>query len=234
VPRINHHLKEWGAVGFRAGFMFHELEWFHTLNIEYDASTFDTDPFEPQPDGVNTIFPFWVPARSAGKQNCEAILNSSRDRVGATVSPVCHAATRPHAAERDSQWQLPTLNHPRGGYVELPYTLAQDSTLFIYLRERSIDIWKRKAAWVAQCGGMLLLNSHPDYMSFGERACSWDEFDVSLYQEFLIHMRNTYKEAYWHALPCEIARFVRSERSVTSTPVPPEGQKQNSPTRYQS
>ena len=34
------------------------------LNIAYDASTFDTDPFEPQPDGVNTIFPFWVPRRS--------------------------------------------------------------------------------------------------------------------------------------------------------------------------
>jgi hypothetical protein len=29
----------------------------HDLNIEYDASTFDTDPFEPQPDGVGTIFP---------------------------------------------------------------------------------------------------------------------------------------------------------------------------------
>ena len=61
VPRINHHLKEWGAVGFRAAFMFHELNWIHKLNIEYDASTFDTDPFEPQPDGVSTIFPFWVP-----------------------------------------------------------------------------------------------------------------------------------------------------------------------------
>ena len=24
------------------------------------CSTFDTDPFEPQPDGVGTIFPFWV------------------------------------------------------------------------------------------------------------------------------------------------------------------------------
>lgn len=59
--KINRHLEEWGAVGFRSPSMFHDLELLHYLNIEYDASTFDTDPFEPQPDGMGTIFPFWVP-----------------------------------------------------------------------------------------------------------------------------------------------------------------------------
>jgi peptidoglycan/xylan/chitin deacetylase (PgdA/CDA1 family) len=59
--RINHHLREWNAVGFRSGFMFHNLDWLHDLDVDYDSSTFDTDPFEPQPDGVGTIFPFWVP-----------------------------------------------------------------------------------------------------------------------------------------------------------------------------
>jgi len=59
VPRINQYLKEWNAVGFRAPSMYHNLEWISHLNIEYDMSTFDTDPFEPQPDGVETIFPFW-------------------------------------------------------------------------------------------------------------------------------------------------------------------------------
>lgn len=58
--RINHYLDKWGSVGFRSPSMFHNLEWIHALDIEYDASTFDTDPFEPQPEGVGTIFPFWV------------------------------------------------------------------------------------------------------------------------------------------------------------------------------
>ena len=58
--QINKYLKEWGAVGFRSPAMHHNLKWIHNLDIEYDASTFDTDPFEPQPDGVTTIFPFWV------------------------------------------------------------------------------------------------------------------------------------------------------------------------------
>ena len=63
VPRINHYLTSWGAVGFRSGFMIHNLRWLQDLDILYDASTFDTDPFEPQPDGMNTIFPFWVPGK---------------------------------------------------------------------------------------------------------------------------------------------------------------------------
>ena len=60
TTKINQYLKEWNAVGFRSPSMYHNLEMLHNLNIEYDASTFDTDPFEPQPDGVGTIFPFWI------------------------------------------------------------------------------------------------------------------------------------------------------------------------------
>lgn len=59
-PAINNHLKEWNAVGFRTPSMYHNLEWMHELDIEYDCSTFDTDPFEPQPDGIGTIFPCWI------------------------------------------------------------------------------------------------------------------------------------------------------------------------------
>ncbi len=64
ADKINHYLKQWNAVGFRSPSMYHELDWINDLNIEYDASTFDTDPFEPQPDGMGTIFPFWVAGRN--------------------------------------------------------------------------------------------------------------------------------------------------------------------------
>lgn len=64
---INRYLKEWSAVGFRCPSMYHDLELIGELNIEYDCSTFDTDPFEPQPDGAKTIFPFWVENKSNGK-----------------------------------------------------------------------------------------------------------------------------------------------------------------------
>ncbi len=65
AAKINQILKKWSAVGFRSPAMHHNLDWIGDLNIDYDASTFDTDPFEPQPDGVGTIFPFWVKAPSA-------------------------------------------------------------------------------------------------------------------------------------------------------------------------
>lgn len=59
--QINTYLRDWEATGFRSPAMHHNLDWLHELDIEYDASTFDTDPFEPQCDGAGVIFPFWVP-----------------------------------------------------------------------------------------------------------------------------------------------------------------------------
>jgi len=162
AARINEYLQEWHCSGFRSPLMQHKLDWLHSLNVEYDASTFDTDPFEPQADGTGTIFPFWVPG-------------------------------------------------PDGrGYVELPYTLVQDFTLFGVLRERTIDIWKRKVDWVAENGGMVLLNTHPDYMCFGGPP-DRDEFPVALYEELLRYVREEYGERYWPALPREVANYYRQQ-----------------------
>jgi hypothetical protein len=161
VPVINHYLKEWNAVGFRAGAMHHNLEWIGKLNLKYDLSTFDTDPFEPQPDGVRTIFPFWVKSDSVS-----------------------------------------------GGYVELPYTLPQDFTVFVLLKEKTIDIWKRKLDWIAERGGMALVNSHPDYMHFGEGSPDFEEYSSELYREFLEYVEKKYSGQYWNALPKEVAFFL--------------------------
>jgi hypothetical protein len=90
--------------------------------------------------------------------------------------------------------------------VELPYTLPQDHTLFVILREKNIEIWKRKLDWIAQHGGMALLVVHPDYMSFaGEPALG--EYPAGYYRELLEYVTDRYKGAYWPALPREVARF---------------------------
>jgi peptidoglycan/xylan/chitin deacetylase (PgdA/CDA1 family) len=158
--RINEYAKEWNVVGFRSPAMHHNLEWLLELNIEYDASTFDTDPFEPQSDGIGTIFPVWVPG-----------------------------------------------NECSDGYVELPYTLPQDFTLFVLLREGSIDIWKKKLEWIANRGGMALVNTHPCYMHFGGSRQRVDEYPVQYYVEFLRHIKHEYGGFYWHVLPRQVARF---------------------------
>ena len=63
------------------------------------------------------------------------------------------------------------VNNPITGhtFIELPYTLPQDHALFIILQETDIDIWKQKLEWIVGCGGMALLNTHPDYMGFNHR-----------------------------------------------------------------
>ncbi len=161
AQKINQHLQSWEAVGFRSGFMFHNLEWLQDLNILYDASTFDTDPFEPQPDGTKTIFPFWV------------------------------------------------LGNDGKGYVELPYTLPQDSTLFLLLKENSIDIWKRKLDWVAQQGGLALVIVHPDYIGFnGQKRVG--EYGLQLYRDLLEYVAKRYSDQCWLALPKEVARYFYS------------------------
>ncbi len=60
AQRINGYLEEWNVAGFTTPSMLRNLAWIAELNIEYGCSTFDTDPFEPDPEGMNTIFPFQV------------------------------------------------------------------------------------------------------------------------------------------------------------------------------
>lgn len=167
--RINRYLKKWGSVGFRSPCMLHNLAWLRGLEIEYDCSTFDTDPFEPQPDGMNTVFPFWV--------------------SGDEKSP---------------------------GYVELPYTLAQDWTVFVLLKEKTIDLWKRKLDWIVKNGGMALLITHPDYMSFDADRLEYDEYPAEYYEEFLSYIKSKYEGQYWHALPKDMARFYASNKTSMS------------------
>jgi peptidoglycan/xylan/chitin deacetylase (PgdA/CDA1 family) len=57
---INKHLREYGMVGFRAPLTHRNPEWMQALEIEYDLSFFDTDPFEPIPGGAMSIWPFFI------------------------------------------------------------------------------------------------------------------------------------------------------------------------------
>jgi len=158
--RVNDFLKEWEAVGFSSPSMHRNLDWVIDLDIEYDISTFDSDPFEPQNDGVGRIFPFLYENLFSGRS-----------------------------------------------YIEIPYTLPQDHNLFIILGEKDISIWMKKLKWIAENGGMALINTHPDYMRFDGAKCASEEYPVSYYLSFLDHVQNKYAGQYWNALSREVARF---------------------------
>jgi hypothetical protein len=167
---INRYLGKWRAVGFRSGFMLRQLDWLHDLDVLYDASTFDTDPFEPQPDGSHTIFPFHV---------------------------------------------KPPAGVQRPGYVELSYTLPQDSTLFLLLREKSPAIWKRKLDWIAENGGLALVNIHPDYIDFSGGSASNSTYPAHLLEEFLEYIVTTYQNSYWNPLARDLATWFRDQRAAS-------------------
>jgi glycosyltransferase involved in cell wall biosynthesis len=181
TKKINRYLRDWEAVGFRSPSMMRNLDWFHDLDIEYDASTFDTDPFEPQSDGMKTIFPFRVSKNGNGSS----------------------------------------------GYVELPYTLPQDFTLFVIMREKNTDIWRRKLDWIAEQGGMALVITHPDYMNFDGVRSKTGEYPAEYYQEFLEYIKSFYEGQYWNVLPKDIARYWEENYSGAGCPVTIASEKPN-------
>ena len=127
--------------------MMRNAEWLQALEIEYDLSFFDTDPF---------------PA---------------------------------HAGWRDEHLALFI-----GRFVELPYTLAQDCYVTIVLGQVTPRLWLDKVDFVAKYHGMVLLNTHPDYLA---NAVRWN-----VYTEFLHAMKR--RDGYWHALPRDVARWWRA------------------------
>jgi peptidoglycan/xylan/chitin deacetylase (PgdA/CDA1 family) len=213
AKKINAYLQEWGCSGFRSPAMHHNLDWIGELNVKYDASTFDTDPFEPQPDGVGTIFPFVVPRRSVQRSafSVQGILRSSE----VPKSLPCTVGRAPCPGNIGVDLRPPTsglltsgsVSQPSSFFVELPYTLPQDFTLFILMKERDSSIWKTKLEWIAKKGGMALLNAHPDYMSFDGKKCSVEEYPVSHYLEFIEFVQTHYNGRYWHPLPRDMSRF---------------------------
>ena len=95
-------------------------------------------------------------------------------------------------------------------YIELPYTLPQDFTLFVILKEETNRIWKTKLDWISDNKGMALFNTHPDYMNFDERPNGLEEYSIRLYIDFLESIKTKYSGQYWNALPREVAAFMRN------------------------
>ena len=148
AQKINEYLEEWNAVGFRSPLTHRNPGWMQSLEIEYDSSFFDTDPYETMPGGTMSIWPYFM-----------------------------------------------------GRFVELPYTLAQDHTLLVILKQESPKMWLDKVEFVARYGGMVLAVSHPDYLRKSARY-------LAVYEEFLREVES--RGGYWHALPRDVARWWRA------------------------
>lgn len=146
VAGMNRAIEEIGAVGFRTPMVHRNLNWMQQLNVEYDSSVFDADPFQAMPGGVGSFWPFIY-----------------------------------------------------GKFVELPYTMPQDHTLFVTLGETTDAVWRDKLTTIRGVHGMSLMVTHPDYLDSPSR--------LNIYRDFLKFVRDTTDP--WHVLPMEMARWCR-------------------------
>lgn len=59
LPAIREFAERWGAVGFRSPATQRTWEFMPRLGFSYDSSYTDTDPYEPQPGGCCTYWPYF-------------------------------------------------------------------------------------------------------------------------------------------------------------------------------
>ncbi len=155
ADKINQTLIVLQATGFRAPLTHRNPHWMQALDIEYDLSFFDSDPYEPIPGGTMSLWPFQM-----------------------------------------------------GHFIELPYTLVQDYTLVNILKASHPQVWLDKVDFLQKYRGMILLNTHPDYLKQPE---NW-----KVYEDFLKVM-SIKRSTFWHALPYQAAAWWHARQTVDHT-----------------
>lgn len=153
VKSINKAIDQFDAVGFRTPMVHRNLDWQQALEVDWDASCFDIDPFQAMPGGVGGVWPFIY-----------------------------------------------------GRFVELPYTLPQDHTLFVSLGETDKRIWVEKYRLLRKLNGLVMLITHPDYLGSESR--------LGIYEDFLDYLSK--EPGCWKALPNEVSKWWRKRDAALS------------------
>ncbi|QEG38970.1 polysaccharide deacetylase family protein [Roseimaritima ulvae] len=91
-----------------------------------------------------------------------------------------------------------------GKFVELPYTLPQDHTLFVTLKQESTKIWLRKLDLLQSLAGMALMLTHPDYTDSPLRRDTYAAYLDKIAEQ----------PGCWHALPHQVARWWRQRDAL--------------------
>jgi hypothetical protein len=93
-----------------------------------------------------------------------------------------------------------------GHFLELPYTLPQDHTLFNVMGETSPKIWFEKVDFLEKYHGMALVIVHPDYSAAGK--------SYQIFEAFLHGMKA--REGCWNTLPRDVSTWWKSRSSTGS------------------
>ena len=60
VKKINNYRRDLGAMGFRSGALYRNLNWYDDLEFAYDMSVPNVGHLDPQPGGCCTVMPYFI------------------------------------------------------------------------------------------------------------------------------------------------------------------------------
>lgn len=134
---VNECARRWHAAGFRSPATYRNLEWMHMLDVEYDSSVTDTAPYEPQPGGCASLFPYAV------DRLVELPMTLAQDHTLFNLLNHTDAAAWLDKLEliRDSHGMACVLTHPdpAAGYLGRPEIMSRYCEVLDFIA--ASDVW---------------------------------------------------------------------------------------------
>ena len=136
-PRLASLASSLGAEGFRSPATYRVFEWLAELAISYDGSISHSDPFEPQPGGCCSLWPFFI------GDVVELPYTLPQDYTLFTLLGHRSPALWLEQADRivEEHGLIHALSHPDRAYLGNPENRARYREFLVALSERA-EIWK--------------------------------------------------------------------------------------------
>ena len=149
LPALRDVIDRLGASGFRSPSTYRVFDWIGELPVDYDCSMPHSDPFEPQPGGCCTLWPFFV-----GKV-VELPYTLPQDHTLFTLlgQRTAELWLEQATAIEEEFGLIHCLSHPDRGYLAEPRNRALYREFLTAMAERH-EVWKalpqEVAAWWRQ------------------------------------------------------------------------------------
>jgi hypothetical protein len=152
LPAIRAYAERWQAVGFRSPATQRVWDWMPELGFDYDSSSPDTDPYEPQPGGCCSYLPFFneeqveLPITLPQDHTLFAILRHTSGDVW--LDKARHLRERGGMALVLAHPDYATNPHLAAAWGRLLTEFQDDDTAWQALPREVAAWWRRRAASV--------------------------------------------------------------------------------------
>jgi peptidoglycan/xylan/chitin deacetylase (PgdA/CDA1 family) len=175
-PALRELIERLGARGFRSPATHRVLPWIAELPIEYDCSVPHSDPYEPQPGGCCSLWPFFV------GPVVELPYTLPQDHLLLTLLRQDSSQLWIEQARRiEAEFGLvQVVSHPdpgylgdrekRARYLELLRALAERPGVWKALPREVASWWRERDSGAAAAGGTIAIGETPDEVMLARAA----------------------------------------------------------------